>query len=194
MWIIAVVIVGAIAAALLLRGPLVPAALESLRAGRIVELPPQRVLAVDAKGRTAREAAAQGLGPLLRAYFRTRGAPRRMSGGPRGRWQVEADGTWSARLAVPLPAEAVPPEDAAQAGIRAETWDCGLTAEILHVGGYDSEPPTIERLKQLLQKENLRILDLPFNHEEEYVRGPGMFGPGNPARYLTVIRYRVGKA
>jgi hypothetical protein len=29
------------------------------------------------------------------------------------------------------------------------------------------------------------------DHEEEYLRGPTMAGPGNPAEYLTVLRYRV---
>jgi hypothetical protein len=31
-------------------------------------------------------------------------------------------------------------------------------------------------------------------HEEEYVRGPGMFSRGDPEKYLTIIRYRVKKA
>jgi hypothetical protein len=28
-------------------------------------------------------------------------------------------------------------------------------------------------------------------HEEEYLRGPGMFGRGDPSKYSTIIRYRV---
>ena len=31
-------------------------------------------------------------------------------------------------------------------------------------------------------------------HEEEYLRGPGMFSKGDPEKYLTIIRYRVKKA
>ncbi len=31
-------------------------------------------------------------------------------------------------------------------------------------------------------------------HEEEYLKGPGMFGTGGPEKYLTIIRYRLKKA
>jgi hypothetical protein len=31
-------------------------------------------------------------------------------------------------------------------------------------------------------------------HEEEYIKGPGMFSKGDPEKYLTIIRYRVKKA
>ena len=35
---------------------------------------------------------------------------------------------------------------------------------------------------------------LQGEHEEEYIKGPGMLSKGNPQKYLTIIRYRVKQA
>ena len=69
-------------------------------------------------------------------------------------------------------------------------WTYGQTAEILHVGPYEKEAPTVAQLKAFLDENGFQVAGA---HEEEYVKGPGMFGPGNPQDYLTIIRYPVQK-
>jgi hypothetical protein len=174
-----------------LRGPLVPKDLEPLREPKMQTLPPLKMLAIEARGQTAGEAAASGLGKLFRTYFRVPGAPRRMIGAPRGRWVAEPGGAWRARLGIPVPdAVASLPEGAAAEGVVLETWEYGETAAILHVGPYDTESADVQRLHEFIRAAGAAPSE---DHEEEYVRGPGMFGAGNRNRYLTVIRYRVRK-
>jgi hypothetical protein len=71
------------------------------------------------------------------------------------------------------------------------TWEYGEVAEILHVGPYDREEPTLQRLRKFVQAEGYAIVG---EHEEEYVRGPTLTGPGDPEQYLTILRYRVAKS
>ena len=70
------------------------------------------------------------------------------------------------------------------------TWEYGQVAQILHVGGYDAEPPTVDELFGFLRSQGYEVTGL---HEEEYLRGPGFLFPGNPDKYLTLIRYPVRK-
>ena len=71
------------------------------------------------------------------------------------------------------------------------TWEYGDVAEILHVGPYSREEPTMQRLKSFAGQQGYTFLE---GHEEEYVRGPTMSGPGDTEKYLTIIRYRVKKS
>ena len=70
------------------------------------------------------------------------------------------------------------------------TWEYGEVAEILHVGPYSAEEPTIARLKGFISDQGYEIAG---PHEEEYVRGPGMLFAGDARSYLTLIRYQVHK-
>jgi hypothetical protein len=46
----------------------------------------------------------------------------------------------------------------------------------------------LQRLRDFVQTEGYALVE---EHEEEYIRGPTMAGPGDPAQYLTILRYRV---
>jgi len=70
------------------------------------------------------------------------------------------------------------------------TWAHGEVAEILHVGRYSAEQPDIERLFDFINAQGYRVIG---EHEEEYVKGPGMIFAGDPEQYLTIIRLRVKK-
>jgi hypothetical protein len=70
------------------------------------------------------------------------------------------------------------------------TWAYGDVAEILHVGSYSTEQPDIERLRAFIDSQGYRVVG---DHEEEYVKGPGMIFAGDPDTYLTIIRLRVKK-
>ena len=60
----------------------------------------------------------------------------------------------------------------------------------MHIGSYSTETPTIEKLHKFIKDQDFVIADL---HEEEYVKGPGLFSKGNPNAYLTIIRYGINK-
>ncbi|HVN66873.1 MAG TPA: hypothetical protein VMT55_00750, partial [Candidatus Sulfotelmatobacter sp.] len=74
--------------------------------------------------------------------------------------------------------------------IQLTTWQYGTVAQILHIGPYDKERPDVDRLHEFIRANGYRITGM---HEEEYIRGPGMFFRGNPEKYFTVIRYQVEK-
>jgi hypothetical protein len=61
-------------------------------------------------------------------------------------------------------------------------------AEILHIGPYDRETPTIDRLKRFIATSGYSIIG---EHEEEYLKGPGLLFRGSPKNFHTIIRYRV---
>lgn len=74
--------------------------------------------------------------------------------------------------------------------VRIEYWEYGEVAEILHIGSYSEEGRTVQKLIQFIKDNGYKIIGA---HEEEYLKGPGMFGKGNPAKYQTIIRYRIEK-
>jgi hypothetical protein len=171
-----------------------------LRTPRIVSRPPQKVLQVTVSGNPdviGREA----FGTLLSTYMKLEGVAR---GGPdlpapRARWPLGADtpvADWIGRYAMTVPDTVVAlPGGGSRstrdgAVIELTTWDYGDVAEILHVGPYDAEAPTIDALEAFIAASGYRIVG---DHEEEYLRGPGMLFAGDPSTYLTVIRYRVAR-
>jgi effector-binding domain-containing protein len=82
------------------------------------------------------------------------------------------------------------PSKGPEAGLEVAlaTWEYGEVAEILHVGPYSAEEPTVARLKSFIAERGYEIAGA---HEEEYLRGPGMLFAGDPGSYLTLIRYPV---
>jgi hypothetical protein len=161
------------------------------------QAPDQRVLVVEAKGDP--KASSQGaFGRLFKAYGSLKGvekswkmpAPRARWALPAGtdpaKWETVPPSEWTGFFALPLP-EAV---SSAPSGsdARVELWHYGTIAEILHVGPYDAELPSIEKLKAFIQAQGLVIAGA---HEEEYLKGPGWILRGDPAGYLTLIRYPV---
>jgi len=98
---------------------------------------------------------------------------------------------WEGVVAMPLPADItdVPiiEHDKLAAGIA--TWKYGETAQILHIGPYEEEAPTVQILKEYIDKKGYEITGI---HEEVYLRSPGT--PFcKPENYYTVIRYPVTK-
>jgi effector-binding domain-containing protein len=113
----------------------------------------------------------------------------------RGRQPQPADTPkhqWAGQYALPVPGEisAIASTDE-QLPISLTTWQYGDVAEVLHVGPYSSEEADIKRLLDFARSKGYRVVG---DHEEEYVRGPGMIFAGDPDRYLTIIRVRVEKA
>lgn len=166
-----------------------------LREPHLKVLAPQKVLVVTARG-DPNTVGKKAFGLLFRTYFGLSGVPK---GGPdlkapRARWPV-APGTpaseWTGLYAMPVP-DSISELPAKSQGdgleVALSTWDYGEVAEVLHVGPYSAEQPTIARLLTFIADQGRQIAGL---HEEEYLRGPGMFFAGNPDTYLTLIRYPV---
>lgn len=105
---------------------------------------------------------------------------------------------WQWRLLLPVPAEATDEEIAAAiaeverkkappalARLRVERWAEGPSAQILHVGPYDAEPPTIATLHAAIAAAGLRAHGC---HHEIYLSDPNRTAP---ERLRTVIRQPV---
>jgi hypothetical protein len=193
---VVVVLVPAAVFLLGLGGPS-PAQFEYLKDPQVRILPDLKVLQVEAKGDPG-VVGGQAFALLFKTYFQLKGVPKGpKQPAPRARWPLGLDtpkGEWIGRYAMPVPQSinVLPSQGEGTPGLRVEltTWEYGDVAEVLHVGPYDKEESTIARLKQFIKDCRYEIIG---DHEEEYLRGPGMFGKGNPQKYLTIIRYRVKK-
>ncbi|HEU5318217.1 MAG TPA: GyrI-like domain-containing protein, partial [Chloroflexota bacterium] len=116
-------------------------------------------------------------------------------GALRARWsgaRLEADGSlsgpkdeWRGAWGLPIPdgIEEVP-QKVQGTEVRPETWEYGTVAQILHIGPYATEPPTVRRLHDFIAAQGYEIAG---EHEEEYLTRP-------TARVVkTLIRYPVRK-
>ncbi len=167
---------------------------EFLKEPRITKMPDQKVIEVTAQG-DPNVVAGKAFELLFKTYYKTPSVSKSMKLAPRARWagDVNVKSSWTGYYAMPVPAgtASLPPIDP-EPGYHVEltTWEYGDVAEILHVGPYAQETPTIQKLHQFLKQQGYEIVGY---HEEEYLKGPGMFFKGDPEKYQTIIRYRVKK-
>ena len=158
----------------------------SLKEPRIRTIPAQKMLIVESKG-DPNVAAKDAFSLLHKVFF---GIPGVRMAAPRARWLNLATvpkNEWAGLYALPLPDQVtnLPP---GSSGAKIEVWQYGEVAEILHLGGYDKEMPTIEKLMKFIKDKGYEVAG---PHEEEYLKGPES-GP-NTAEYQTIIRYQVKK-
>jgi hypothetical protein len=167
-----------------------------LKEPRITAMPDQKMLVVTIRG-DPDIAAKSAFGKLYGAQYRLK---RVVSGiqdaAPRARWHGASSGpqsSWTGVFGLPVPEAA---DDRAlssvqaDADVKVDTWTYGEVAEVLHIGSYDAETPDIDRLHAFIDNAGYEIAG---DHEEEYLKGPTVFGRGNPAQYRTIIRYCVRK-
>ncbi len=167
---------------------------ESLKQPRMTKMADEKMLVVTAKG-DPNEVANKAFSLLFKTYFKIPGVQKSMHVAPRARWEgdMNVKSSWTGYYAMPVPAQTSSlPEVQSEPGLKVEltTWEYGDVAEILHVGPYNEETPTIERLHQFIKQQGYEVIGF---HEEEYVKGPSMILRGDPAKYATIIRYRVKK-
>ena len=110
------------------------------------------------------------------------GAPTaRWFGGPD--WMSLPRDQWEAAWAIPIPGDTTElAQKDPETPVTVETWEYGLVAQILHIGGYAEETPTILQLHDYIAEQGYEIVG---EHEEEYQSRPDAKSP------KTVIRYRV---
>ena len=96
---------------------------------------------------------------------------------------------WRGFVALPLPETitSIPPSENPDYPVELARLSYGTVAEIVHFGPYKDEAPVIDKLKRYIADQGYEIAGL---HEEEYIKGPGMFFVGEKD-YITVIRYQV---
>lgn len=172
----------------------IPSELEHLRTPQLSTRPAEKMLVVEATG-DPRTVGSRAFGLLFQLYYQI---PETLKGpqqpAPRARWPGGFEGPrseWLGLYALPVPeGVSVLPGHAAPPGLNAmlSTWEYGEVVEILHIGPYDREEPTLQRLRDFAQARGYLLVE---EHEEEYIRGPTMAGPGDPDQYITILRYRV---
>ncbi|MBI4199776.1 MAG: GyrI-like domain-containing protein [Chloroflexi bacterium] len=157
---------------------------------QIAEMPSQKMAVVYTKGDPAR-VAPQALRALyasvyaLKFALRKRGVDFKVAA-PRTRWpnaHLVPNEEWVGVWGLPVPDDtAEPPQRAQGVAVRLEAWEYGTVAQVLHVGPYSDEMPTVERLHRFIAEQGYQIAGA---HEEEYLTSP------RAKVQKTIIRYPV---
>lgn len=171
--------------------------LENLKEPRITNRRNEKMLVVEAKG-DPNVIGSKAFGLVFQLYFTIKETPKGPGQSPpRARWPESLDAPkteWTGYYALPIPETVTElPKHETPPGLKASvtTWEYGDVAEVLHVGPYDKEEPTFQRLKDFIKSQGYETIG---GHEEEYIKGPTMSGKGDPEAYLTIIRYRVRRS
>ena len=162
----------------------------------IAELPSQKVITVETAG-APEKTGAPAMKALFGVYYQLKWKVKGMGQADlRARWTWDENGkpdTMKGTWAIPVPDSVteLPKQKPENPQVKLDTWQYGTVAWILHTGSYDTETEDIARLKKFITDSGDEIAGM---HEETYIKGPGMFGKGDPNKYLTIISYPVKKA
>ena len=160
---------------------------DKLKDPQIRKMPDKVKMLVVEKTGDPTAVAGMAFSTLFNTFFSLRGvkmAP------PRARWLntlSDPRNEWKGLYALPLP-DSVTSLQSPVEGVKIDHWEYGEVAEILHIGAYSDEAPTIERLINFIAEQGYEIAG---PHEEEYLRGPE--SGTDTSKYLTIIRYQVRK-
>lgn len=107
----------------------------------------------------------------------------------RGRWpdaHLLPKVQWTGIIGIQVPDDTASlPQKHPETEVKLETWEYGTVVQILHVGPYSEERPTVERLHKFISDSGYVVTG---PHEEEYLTSPS-------AKVIkTIIRYPVRKA
>jgi hypothetical protein len=160
---------------------------------QVLEMPSQKMAVVYGKG--APDKVFPELMPALYSSVYTlkfnlkkKGLPTFKVSGLRARYPdahlVPMD-EWTHIIALPVPEDTTSlSQKVAGTEVKIETWEYGTVAQILHLGAYDQEQSTVERLYQFIEDSGYEIAGA---HEEEYLSTP------DAKVVKTIIRYQVRK-
>ncbi|MBU1167529.1 GyrI-like domain-containing protein [Patescibacteria group bacterium] len=165
-----------------------PAEFEHLKEPQISEMATEKVIVIKLDGEP-NDISGQAIGDLYKVYYQL-DVDKAKPVAPKARWinfdEDKSNLTGEFALTVPDSINSLP----AGTTVELTKWEYGEVAEILHEGSYAGEEATIEKLKKYIADQGYEISG---DHEEEYLKGPGMFGKGDESKYLTIIRYPVKK-
>ena len=158
---------------------------------RIHDKPPQTMAVVTSKGdpNVVGESifpALYGSVFTLKFQLKKSGQPDFKVTGLRARWpdaHLLPKDQWTGIWALPIPeGTSELPKKVPEPEVRIERWEYGTVAEILHLGPYSEEGPTVERLHKFIEESGCEIAGV---HEEEYLTRP------DAKVQKTLIRYQV---
>jgi len=160
---------------------------------QILEMPPQKMAVVSGKGTPDKVfstlmPALYGSVYTLKFGLKKKGLTTFKVCGLRARYpdaHLLPKEEWTHIIGLPVPDDTTSlPQKVPGVEVKLETWQYGTVAQILHLGGYDQEQPTIERLHKFIEENGYKITSA---HEEEYLTTPDAKVP------KTIIRYTVRK-
>jgi hypothetical protein len=165
----------------------------SKTAPQILEMPSQKMAVVYGKGAPDKVfsevfPALYGSVYTLKFDLKKKGLPTFKVSAPRARYtdaHLVPKEEWTINIGLPIPEDTTSlPQKVAGIDVKIETWDYSSVAQILHLGPYDQEQPTVERLHQFIEDSGYEIAGA---HEEEYLTRPD-------AKVIkTIVRYQVKK-
>ena len=160
---------------------------------QILEMPPQKMAVVQAKGAPDKVfpetmPALYGSVYTLKFDLKKKGLPTFKVSGLRARYpdaHLVPKEEWTHIIGLPIPEDTTSlPQKVPEMEVKIETWEYGTVAQILHLGAYDEEGPTVERLHKFIEEKDYEIAGM---HEEEYLTTP------DAKVVKTIIRYTVRK-
>ena len=160
---------------------------------QILEMPPQKMAVVHAKGApdkvfTEFMPALYGSVYTLKFDLKKKGLPTFKVCGLRAHYpdaHLIPKEEWTIIVGLPIPEDTTSlPQKIPGTEVKIEQWQYGTVAQILHLGPYDQEYPTIERLQRFIEDSGYEIIGV---HEEEYLTSPDAKVP------KTIIRYQIKK-
>jgi len=160
---------------------------------QILEMPPQKMAVVYGKGTPDKVfselmPALYGSVYTLKFDLKKKGLPTFKVSGLRARYpdaHLLPMEQWTHIIGLPIPEDTTSlPQKVPGVEVKLETWKYGTVAQILHLGAYDQEGPTVERLHKFIKDNGYEIAGV---HEEEYLTTPDAKVP------KTIIRYEVRK-
>jgi hypothetical protein len=170
---------------------------------RFLTIPRRRFLMVDGTDAPGSPAFSEGIGAIYPVAYTLHFALKRRGvtapvGVLEGLYALGAPNEWSWRVLLPIPEEATDADVAAAiadvaakkgpatvARLHVEAWEEGQAAQTMHIGPYDAEEPTIERLQLAIKDAGLRPRGW---HHEIYISDPNRTAPD---RLKTLIRQPV---
>jgi hypothetical protein len=157
----------------------------------ITEMPAQKMAVAVSKGdpnTTAKDAMSALYGSVYTLKFdlKKQGKETFKVSGLRARWpdaHLLPKDEWTAIWALPIPDDTESlPKKQPEPEVTIDIWQYGTVTQVLHLGPYSEEGPTIEKLHTFIKDEGYEIAG---DHEEEYLTMP-------TAKVVkTVIRYQV---
>ena len=160
---------------------------------QILEMPPQKMAVVYGKGTPDKVfselmPALYGSVYTLKFDLKKKGLATFKVTGLRARYPdtyLVPKEEWTHIIGLPIPEDTTSlPQKVPSIEVKIETWEYGKVAQILHLGAYDQEQPTIERLHKFIEDNGYQIAGV---HEEEYLTTP------DAKVVKTIIRYAVKK-
>ena len=159
---------------------------------QIVQMPSQKMAVVYTRGDPNKVtsdsiSALYGSAYKLKFDLKKKGLEFKVSG-LRARWpnaHLVPKNEWLGIWALPIPENITSiHQKNPSIEVKIEKWDYGTVAQILHIGPYSDEQPTVERLHKFITDSGYEIAGV---HEEEYLTSP------RAKVQKTIIRYPIKK-